>query len=459
MSREQNKEIKGSEDNYVINARPTKELFIEMLTKDISLVPAIIDLVDNSIDGAKRIRKEGTFKGLSVRLEISPLEFKISDNCGGISVSNARNYAFRFGRDPGAEVVKHSVGRFGVGMKRAIFKLGTGFHIESDTCSSHFVVKEDVTIWAKTEKWEFTFSELDENLKQSVDNTGTTILVKPLHPQISNKFGSDNFITELKNELQGKLQYSINRGLAVTLNQIPIDSEPLEFLSDRKIAPASKDISYRIPNQKPVKVKLFCGLGSSKSRIEARAKAGWYVFCNGRLILEADKTSVTGWGAEEENVSLPGLHGQYNQFRGYAYFDCDDPSRLPWNTTKTGLDIESDVFRAARLEMMNLALPVKNFLDKLKKEKDTKEDDDEKGYLESIIEDSPSPPLDKIKPRDLFITPVFKSAPTRGPMMQRIQYDKPLVKVKEVMKVLKVKSFKKVGERTFEYFYDAEVGE
>jgi len=192
------KKVEGSGDLNVINAMPTKELFIEMLTKDISLVPAIIDLVDNSVDGAKRLRGEKSFNGLWVRLEVSPQEFRISDNCGGISVDNARNYAFRFGRDPEAEIVKHSVGRFGVGMKRSIFKLGTGFRIESDTCSSHFVVNEDVNNWAKNDKWEFTFSELNENQKITVDKTGTTIAVKPLHLYIAQKFGSDNFITELK---------------------------------------------------------------------------------------------------------------------------------------------------------------------------------------------------------------------------------------------------------------------
>lgn len=460
MSKESTNNTQELETDNEINAMPTKELFIEMLTKDISLIPAIIDLVDNSVDGAKRLRSESTFKDLWVRLEISPTEFKISDNCGGISVDTVRKYAFRFGRDPKAEVIKHSIGRFGVGMKRSIFKLGTGFNVTSNTCSDRFVVNEDVNNWAKQKEWKFMFSEVAEDMDTPVDKTGTIIIVKPLHSHISEKFGSDNFITQLKNELQTKLQYSINKNLSVTVNQIPIDSEPLELLSDKKIAPAYKNIKYSSPGQKLVRVKLFCGLGSSKSRKEARTKAGWYVFCNGRLILEADKTAVTGWGAEEENVSLPGLHGQYNQFRGYAYFDCDDPARLPWNTTKTGIDSESDVFRAARLEMMNLALPVKNFFDSLKKEKDAKRDAGERGPLESVVENSPSASLNEIKPRTVFKTPLFDLGPAlRDPNMQRIQYDAPLDKVTEVMKVLKVRSFKKVGEKTFEYFYDAEVEE
>ena len=41
--------------------------------------------------------------------------------------------------------------------------------------------------------------------------------------------------------------------------------------------------------------------------------------------------------------------------------------------------------------------------------------------------------------------------------MQRIQYEKPLEQVEEAMKVLRARSFKAVGEKTFDYFYKAEV--
>lgn len=40
-----------------INASPTKELFIFMLTRDVQLSRAIIDLVDNCVDGANRLAR------------------------------------------------------------------------------------------------------------------------------------------------------------------------------------------------------------------------------------------------------------------------------------------------------------------------------------------------------------------------------------------------------------------
>lgn len=49
--------------NYnIIEGNPTKQFFIEMITRDISIEDAIMDLVDNSIDGAIRINKD-SFQG------------------------------------------------------------------------------------------------------------------------------------------------------------------------------------------------------------------------------------------------------------------------------------------------------------------------------------------------------------------------------------------------------------
>lgn len=36
-----------------VDASPTKGFFIYMLTRDIDVRPAIVELIDNSIDGAK----------------------------------------------------------------------------------------------------------------------------------------------------------------------------------------------------------------------------------------------------------------------------------------------------------------------------------------------------------------------------------------------------------------------
>src|SRR5437870_1007731 len=103
-----------SQNGNVIDAAPTKDFFISMLVKDIQLVRAIADLVDNSADGARRLKGDGPYDGLTVRIEARPDVFRIQDNCGGISIDLARKYAFRFGRPADMPPLKHSVGQFGV---------------------------------------------------------------------------------------------------------------------------------------------------------------------------------------------------------------------------------------------------------------------------------------------------------------------------------------------------------
>ena len=144
------------EEPDVVNAFPTKELFIYMLVRDITLIPAIKDLVDNSVDGARRIKPAGKFLGLWVRVEFDGKQFKIADNCGGMNNDVARKYAFRFGRPEEAGQQKHSIGQFGVGMKRSLFKMGSNFTVSSTAERSRFDLEVDVNEWKKDpKKWQF----------------------------------------------------------------------------------------------------------------------------------------------------------------------------------------------------------------------------------------------------------------------------------------------------------------
>ena len=99
-----------AEDPYAVKGEPTKGFFVYTLTKDIQLDRAIADLVDNSVDGAKRLRDGNNpvpgptdasqqYANLFVKINVGPKEFSIEDNCGGIPIDVARRYAFKFGRD------------------------------------------------------------------------------------------------------------------------------------------------------------------------------------------------------------------------------------------------------------------------------------------------------------------------------------------------------------------------
>src|SRR5712664_1935662 len=92
----------GSPPSSTIYAGPTKRFFVSMLTRDIELKDAILDLIDNCVDGATRqlkgkLRGDKPYDGYTARLTLSARSFDISDNCGGIPQAAIKD-AFLLGR-------------------------------------------------------------------------------------------------------------------------------------------------------------------------------------------------------------------------------------------------------------------------------------------------------------------------------------------------------------------------
>jgi len=434
-------------ETNIIDASPTKDFFIRMLVKDIELTRAIIDLVDNCVDGALRTRPTKNYEDLEVRIEATPKEFRIVDNCGGIPVDLARIYAFRFGRPEGMPQIPHSVGQFGVGMKRALFKLGSKFTIESKTETSRFVVEEDVNEWKARKEWQFHFKELEVDLKNvPPSERGTKITVAPLQESVAEDFGLDNFLSRLRYEIRQAHQQTMDRGLAISLNGIPLQSHPLELSSSEELQPAFLEKTFS-HNGGSVDVKVYAGISKSDPRA-----AGWYIYCNGRMIMGADQTFTTGWG-EGGECTIPKYHNQFARFRGFAFFDSDEAGLLPWNTTKTGVDADSPIFRAVRLQMLTLMRPVIDFLNRLDAEK--KEVEADYRPLNDAVDKAQPASVAEVRTSSHFVSPKPAPRPTL-PRLGRITYNKPLDKIDKVKKALKVSTLKDVGEKTFDYFYERE---
>lgn len=437
------------ENSHEVNALPTKALFIDFLTKDLSLNRAVTDLVDNSIDGARRLRPGGDYTDLYVNLTLTPSHFEIVDNCGGIPVDIARNYAFRFGRPAGMAATPHSVGQFGVGMKRALFKLGKFFRVTSVADTSQFVLPVDVEEWRGKDEWRFEFAEVEENISNPESARKTTIRVEQLLPGVATEFRLQNFATRLANELQAAHQESIASGLTIRVNGLALEATTIKLRDSGYIETGFRLVEYGEGQQK-VTVRIYTGVGDSSP-----GAAGWYVFCNGRLLLEADQTSTTGWG-EAGETRVPKYHNQFAAFRGLVYFDSEDATRLPWNTTKTGVDDESPIYRSVKEEILLMMRPVIDFLNELDREKSGPAED---RPLARALEET-----NLVLPRTLTQQRPFKAVARRsvvpaGPRMQRIQYDRPVELVDKVKANLGVSSYKDVGGQTFDYYYKMECEE
>ncbi len=347
-------------DLNIIEGNPTKRFFIDMITRDISIEDAIIDLLDNSIDGANHINPKD-YSGLYIDIKIDDKEFRVEDNCGGFSLNVARKYAFRFGRPEDAPMMDNTVGRFGIGMKRSLFKMGKCFVVESKTAEDHFRVKVDVDEWSRKKKtvtldgidtqvddWSFNYSLLDN----PDVICGTKICVSELNNEVKTLFSQDDFLLALADKIQKLLNFSLHKGIKITLNDRILSGKRVELLYSEDYKPFYADgvlngVNYR----------LIAGLGT----IGDPTISGWYVYCNNRLVLEADTSSLTGW----DNAPVPKWHMDYVMFRGLLFLDAKETFNLPLTTTKKGIDATSEVYKTILLLMREAMVAVLDFLKKI----------------------------------------------------------------------------------------------
>jgi hypothetical protein len=83
---------------------------------------------------------------------------------------------------------------------------------------------------------------------------------------------------------------------------------------------------------------------------EGDKRFGWYVACNGRIVVAADKSMTTGWGTTD----WPQWHPQYSGFIGLVVFTSEKTLALPLTTTKRGIDSSSEVYKQALVLMRSV---------------------------------------------------------------------------------------------------------
>ncbi|WGV60091.1 ATP-binding protein [Brevibacillus brevis] len=334
------------------NAFPAKKFFVNMLTRDINLSDAILDLLDNCVDGIIRSKKVtktsidsgSPYLGYYAKIEMNDKFFKITDNCGGIPLKVAIEYAFMMGRDKSYDENLPTVGMYGIGMKRALFKMGMHSSVLSKTIDGCFEVEIDRN-WLESETdWHIPIKLLENDTKGVL---GTEILITDLYPSISSWFSNANFINNFREIISHNFSYIIKKGFKIFVNEIEVISAPLNLLFDKSKGIAPYLYSAKIGN---VEVLLEVGLSGgipSEDEIEqelisrhSKEESGWTIVCNDRVVVYKDKTIETGWG----EAGVPTYHSQFNGINGVVFFNSNNPEELPLNTTKRGLDHSSKLY-------------------------------------------------------------------------------------------------------------------
>lgn len=433
----------SSEPERVL-AEPPKRFFIDMLTKDIELEDCVLDLLDNCVDGASRKlgqqrkkAREPDYSEFSVKIGYDQAEFQIADNCGGIPIDLAKQYAFRFGRpDDAPASIGRSIGLYGIGMKRAMLKIGDAIHVTSSTGSESFELTIDVPEWRAQPAWDFEMTNVQRG-KTKIPQ-GTTITVRKLRDGIGKRFLDPSFTNKLIRSIERDYALILHRGLTVSVNSKTVSARFPKFKSGEGFEPLHQRHTYD-----GVDIDIVVGLAasppeddSSETRYPDVDVYGWYVACNDRVVVAADKTDMTGWG----RGNVPSWHPQYLGFCGVVRFDSGELAKLPWKTTKRAIDTSSPVYQAAIPYMADATRQFVQYTNQRKSYLDELRAKEKKAVSLDI--------WDVKKTERKLVVPKVKTRP-----MVSIQYDKPKAEVEAVGRALGLTraSARAVGIATFDY--------
>lgn len=444
-------------------ASPTKAFFVRMITRDITLEDSILDLIDNSVDGAWR--SEGSRPtGLAENVDLSKYkisitanknQFTISDNCGGMSFDDAAEYAFSFGRRDDEPTDEYSIGVYGIGMKRAVFKLGEDISIKSTTLGENnntigFEVPIDVSAWLAThdESWDF---DVVESVPSST--RGVIISASQLTAGTKNALGDPAFLQQLRRTIGRDYSLYLNQGLMIEVNGEEVAGWNITFKSSEDFEPARFDYLDDIDGE-PVKVEIIGGMLDAppdspepSEKGNGRDPYGWYVICNGRVVLAADKTEISGWGDV-----WPKWHPQYAGFIGFVVFSAKNALDLPLTTTKRSVDRASGVFRRASPKLAKIS---RTWISYTNDRKVMNQGGEESKNEVRKLETATKPvSVYKVKQKEALVLPKFGKP--REEKSANVSYAVPVTKAKALARGLGCVnlSYREIGLKSFEYAYE-----
>lgn len=442
------------------NAYPKKLFFIEMFTRDIPLMDCVLDLIDNCIDGLARSGQlqmhtlsKDTFSGGShsvpikserpyVKIEFDNSHFKISDNCGGINYQYALDDVFNFGHS--TKRSSEYLGVYGVGMKRALFKMGKRFIINSRTVKNGFKCNLDVEKWmaqdAKMEDWTIDLEEIPS--AQIPAQAGTEIVVKPLKKEVAEVLSFSNFEKDLIKAIGRVYAFLVDRYVRISVNGLDVNAFSIPWGEPRKGQTSYEELSYN-----GVNIRIFATVSVPRSKDERPTKenSGWYVVCNGRLIIVADTSSLTGWGVDPTPMWVP----KYTSFIGFVFFESEDALLLPWTTTKRSVNAESSVYRKAISRMAVLARPILTFCNRK-----YPNDEDQEPIEREIAKDMKPTTLPQLVRKTNSAFEIKPPNQVGKKTSVKVQYEAKLTDLDKIRKHLRKPQMgaAKIGEHTFDYF-------
>ena len=344
-----------------VDTHPTKHVIVDSLTRDVSVEACIYDLLDNSVDAARETKLKtaeesdqhrliDSYVGFEIKLAFGSSGFRIQDNCGGIPTDKLQKMVMRFGE---RSIHELGIGVFGVGLNRALFKLGKVSHLKTDTGASRAELILNTADYILSDKWELPAHEFE-----SIGAVGTEIEIRQPPGDIARLFADPDWVERIRSETGKRYGRFIQKNLRILINNISVANTLPEIMDDGLFDPLNKFLKA----EHDIAIIVRCGehadhkfLKDDEAQREHNKSLGpaygWTILCNDRTVIIGNKDHKTFW---------KNWHTEYNGFVGYVNF-VGDPQYLPWATSKTDIDLNNGAYQYTRETMEKFALAWRSF--------------------------------------------------------------------------------------------------
>lgn len=350
-----------------IDTRPTKIALVNSLTRDISIEACVFDLIDNSVDAAREVLLQNlgeqsaaalpdSYANYKISLDFRGGKFSIVDNCGGISVTDLEKTALRFGERSDHPL---GIGIFGLGLNRALFKLGKKSKILTDTGKQRCELILDTAAYLEAESW-----DLDASSFRTTGKVGTTIEIEEPQDEVTQTLADATWVNSLRDQISKRYGRFIRKGLEIEVDGEPAIDGEIEIRKDGPLKEEYKfysigDVSIYFHIGQHVSHRFSAEPDYEKSNNALLTEEyGWTVLCNDRAVVISDRSLKTGWDTK--------FHTEFYGFVGVINFVSNTPSNLPWDTTKSDVDLNNRAYQAALVDMRKFAEQWRKFANQAK---------------------------------------------------------------------------------------------
>ncbi|VEI16101.1 Uncharacterised protein [Serratia plymuthica] len=349
-------------ERILIETGVSSNFLEDTLTKDVTTLEAIFDLVDNSIDAARdSLISDGckrgddnlpdSYMGYFVKIRIDDDSIRVLDNCSGIDRETLRKRALYTNKQSQHE---YGIGLYGIGLKRSLLKMGTDFSFYVDNSKEAFKSYFDnKSIGGDAEH------KVYADVVLSSGNRKSLFSVSNIKNEIKNDFHNPRWFANAEREFSLRYALYLKKGFKIILHHVKNKNKVNVY----GVAPALRIECNFPPTREVIRfdgvdVIIETGIhqdyifpGEEGHSISNNRKLtdyfGIYFSCNDRVIVAASTEKSLGWKSK--------WHSEYNGYVCWVKFVSKDAALLPWNTAKTALRTDSSLFLEVRDRLQPIA--------------------------------------------------------------------------------------------------------